>query len=249
MEKILEKICEGIEYPFLAAFLKEPSKRIRSRLAILYLQLNNKPLDNNIYNVLAAGELIHNASLLHDDVIDDADKRRGQTTLGKSLSYKMSIVAGDYLISHAISKLLEIRNSQIIEIFQNCTKCMCEGEISQYFSRGNIPSLEEYINICKNKTGRLFSAILESCALLADIDISKARRFGEVYGVYFQIKNDLEEESAYVDKKNEIYTAKEVLGLENTLSLLDNCREEMLSILGDFPNNIHRQELEGLFKS
>lgn len=249
MEKVLEKLIEGIEYPFLLEFLMEPSKRIRSKVAILYLNLGGYELEDKIYNILASGELIHNASLLHDDVIDEAETRRGNTTVGKTLSYKMSIIAGDYLLSHAISKLLELNNTHIIEIFKNCTKTMCEGEISQFFLRRNIPSKEDYINICKYKTGALFAAILESCAHIAGMDEAKARKFGETFGIYFQIKNDLEEESAKADEKNEIYTAKSVLGIEKTLLLLDNYREKMKNILQEFPDNIYRQELEGLFKS
>lgn len=248
MISILEKITEGIKYPFLIEFLNEPSKRIRTRLASLYIKTAGKDLNEAIYTILAAGEIIHNASLLHDDVIDEAEQRRGKTTIGKSLSYKMSIVAGDYLISKAISKILDLKNQEILEIFQKCTQSMCEGEISQYFSRGNIPSVDEYITICKNKTGMLFSAILESCAVIIGIDRKKAKEFGQVFGIYFQIKNDLNEESALADKKNNIYTANAVLGIENTISLLDNYREEMRNLLGVFPESNYKQELEGLFK-
>ena len=196
MDKLLNIMKEGIEYPFLLEFLDEPSKRIRSKIAILYLKSCGKILNDDIYSVLAAGELIHNASLLHDDIIDEAELRRGKTPVGIKISPKISILAGDYLVSQAIAK---INNSEIIEIFQACTKNMCEAEFKQFFMRGQIPSEEDYINICKGKTGALFAAILESCALLADIDRDKARLFGEFYGLYFQLKNDLEEDTALAD--------------------------------------------------
>lgn len=245
MDKILNIMKEGIEYPFLLEFLDEPSKRIRSKISILYLKSYGINIDKYTYSVLAAGELIHNASLLHDDIIDDANLRRGKTTIGIKLSPKVSILAGDYLISLAISK---IQNQEIIKIFENCTKTMCEAEFKQFFMRGKIPTKDEYIDICIGKTGALFAAILESCAILADIDRVQARKFGVLYGLYFQIKNDLNEESALADKKNEIYTAISVLGIEKTLSLLDNLVEEMSNILGVFPESIYKQELEGLFK-
>lgn len=248
MNNITEKMREGIEYPFLLEFLDTSSKMIRSKLSILYLKSSGNEPDNNIYNILAAGELIHNASLLHDDVIDEAEQRRGKTTIGKQYSYKLSIVAGDYLISRAISKILELNNSEILEIFQNCVKSMSEAEISQYFLRGTVPSKDEYINICHKKTGVLFSAILESCAIITGMDRNCAKKFAELFGFYFQLKNDLDEVSAAVDEKNQIFTAKTVLGIENTMYLLDNLREEMRNILGVFPERSYRQELEGLFK-
>lgn len=247
LDIVLDKMKEGIEYPFLLNFLDEPSKRIRTRLALLFLKVFAKEVNNNILNILACGELIHNASLLHDDVIDGAELRRGKTTLAKRFSYKMSILAGDYLISFAMSKILEVNNPEITEIFKNCIKSMCEGEFQQYFLRGKIPEKEEYINICRNKTGALFSAILESCAICSGMDTACARAFGEYFGIYFQIKNDLDETSAIEDSKNKIYTAKTILGIEKTLYLLDNYREEMRKILGGFPESVYRQELEGLF--
>lgn len=248
IDKVVENMQKGVEYPFLIEFLNEPSKRIRSGLAILYLKSAGKDLDNNIYNVLSAGELIHNSSLLHDDVIDDAELRRGKTPVAKKISPKISILAGDYLISLAMSKILETNESKILEIFKNCTKKMCKAEFKQYFKRGEIPSFEEYTEICKGKTGSLFSAILESCAFISGMDPENARLFGEKFGLYFQIKNDLNEESALEDKKNEIYTANSVLGIEKTLSLLDNLKEEMRNLLGVFPESSYRQELEGLFE-
>lgn len=245
MDKVLNIMKEGIEYPFLLEFLDEPSKRIRSKIALLYLKTAGKNLDDDIYSILAVGELIHNASLLHDDIIDEALLRRGKTPIGKKISPKISILAGDYLVSFAISK---INNPEIIKIFQICTQKMCESEFKQFFMRGKIPSLNDYIDICKGKTGALFAAVLESCALLSGIDKINARLFGELYGLYFQIKNDMEEESAKSDKKNNIYTALSVMGIEKTLSLLDNLREEMRNLLGVFPESNYKQELEGLFK-
>lgn len=247
LDKVLENMKKGIEYPFLLEFLEEPSKRIRSRLAIFYLKISEKEFNKDIYNIITAGELIHNASLLHDDVIDETELRRGKTTIGAKISPKISILAGDYLISLAMSKILEINNLQILNIFKDCTKTMCEAEFQQYFLRGQVPSKDDYINICKGKTGTLFAAILESCALLTGMNISNARKFGETFGVYFQIKNDLDSVSAQEDKKNSIYTAKSVLGIEKTLYLLDNLKEEMRNLLGVFPESNYRQELEGLF--
>ncbi len=240
LDTVLENMKEGVEYPFLLEFLEEPSKRIRSKLAILYLKYKGVNLSSEIYNILSAGELIHNASLLHDDVIDDAESRRGKTTIGVKISPKISILAGDYLVSKAMSKILGVNNPEIFNIFETCIKNMCEAEFKQFFLRGQIPTEDDYINICNGKTACLFASILESCAILADINREDAKNLGMKFGLYFQIKNDLEEKSSKEDEKNKIYTAKTVLGIEKTLSLLDNLKEE---IVGVFPEI---KEFEGL---
>lgn len=249
MDNILKIMKEGLSEDLLLEFISLPSKYIRSRVSELYIKTTGHDISLDVLNIFASGEIIHNASLLHDDIIDDAEFRRGKTTIGVKYSPKISILAGDYLVGHAIEKLLKIDNKEIFVLFNNCIKTMCETEIQQYFKRGKMPSKDEYIKTCKGKTAVLFSAILESSAILTGIDRNLAKQFGESFGIYFQIKNDLEEWSAKADIKNKIYTAKEVLGIENTLLLLDNLREEMRSILGNFPNSDYKRELEELFKS
>lgn len=247
-KEILNDFKDPILTEDLKSFIASGSKRIRSLLAILYLKMNCVSISDSIYKILASGEIIHNASLLHDDVIDDALLRRNKTTIAKKFSSKVSILAGDFLISYGLEKVLELNNLKITEIFKNCVKKMCEAELSQYFLRGKIPTEMEYIEICEGKTASLFSAILESCAIISNLDVTKAKAFGKAFGIYFQLKNDLEKESAELDKKNEICTAKEVLGIEKTDILLDNYRVEIEKFLSEMPDNVFKEELRDLFK-
>ena len=99
-------------------FLKSPRKRIRSLVAILYLKAFSQNIDEQIINILTAGELIHNASILHDDVIDDAETRRGNITIGKKFAPEISILTGDFLLSIAIEKIMALKNWDIVEINQ-----------------------------------------------------------------------------------------------------------------------------------
>ena len=94
----------------LKKFVLNGSKRIRSKLALLYIMSNCCIPNDNIYNLLAACELIHNASLLHDDVIDNSDVRREHITIGKKYSQNISILCGDYLVSIAVELLSKINN-------------------------------------------------------------------------------------------------------------------------------------------
>ena len=230
----------------LTKFLIGESKFIRSKLAILYFKAQNLDFDAQIYNILAVGEIIHNSSLLHDDVLDNADSRRGNPTLSKLFGNKISILAGDYLLVYAIEKLLSLQNSNIIEVFKNCTKKMCESEIQQFLKRGIVPSEDEYLQFCSGKTAELYSAIFESIALVSKLDVVKAREFGKIFGLCFQIKNDLEINSSIQDKKNNVYTAINVLGIEKTAYLLDNYKEKMREMLAEFSDNIYKKGLEVL---
>ena len=245
-EEILRGFTDPLSNNALLDFVSGSSKRIRSVIAILYLKAHQKNISNVIYSLLAAGELIHDASLLQDDVLDNAETRRGKSSIARQFSSKISILAGDYLLSSAMEKLLNINNNEVLEIFRICTKKMSSGEIKQYFLRGKQPTLEEYLEVCKDKTAALFSAILTSSALICGLEIETAGQFADKFGTAFQIKNDLEESSALLDKKNKISTAIAILGVEKTELLLDNYREEMRNLLKDIPDNSYKKALEEL---
>ena len=250
LKKKLEKdFIDPIEKDILKHFILNGSKFIRSSLSILYLKSQNIEITEDIYKILVAGELIHSASLLHDDVIDNAETRRGKSTIAKTFGSKVSILAGDYLLTSAISNLLKLKDFEIIERFKTCTQKMVEAELKQFFLRDNLPCEKDYLGICKGKTAGLFSCILQSCAQISNIDLVKANSFGELFGLSFQIKNDLESKSAEIDKHNGIYTAKDILGIENTHNLLDNYKQEMKNLIKDFPENIYKESLEVLIKS
>lgn len=227
-------------------FIKGPSKRIRSKLCILYLKSNNCEITDDIINLLTAGELIHNSSLFHDDVIDDAEFRRENLTLARKFDSKISVLSGDYLLVMAVKLLIKLKKDEILNIFLNSTEKMCKAEINQYLLRGKIPSEREYIDICEGKTASLFAAILKCAAKIKGLDENKAENFGKLFGLVFQIQNDLSEESRKVDKKNGIYTAIDVLGIEKTNSLKDNCKEMMRAISEEFPNKEYCSDLNDL---
>ena len=246
---IVEDFVDPLPEKILTKFLTEGSKFIRSSLALLYLKALKCEITNDIYRILIAGELIHNASLLHDDVLDEADLRRGESTVAKRFSSKISILTGDLLVSDVIGYLLKLNNFEVFNLFNTCIKTMSESEIKQYFYRGKLPSEKEYLDICKGKTASLFASILESCALVANIDSVSAKKIGEKYGLIFQIKNDLDVVSAESDKNNGICTAKDVLGIEKTQDLLDNYKKDLKNILSEIPNNKYKEGLEELINN
>jgi octaprenyl-diphosphate synthase len=229
----------------LGKFMFASTKMIRSVLALLCFLSQNCLIEDNFYKILSSGEIIHSASLLHDDVIDDAFERRGKPTISVEFSPKVAILTGDYLLSLAFDKISSV-GSEVVCIFKESSQKMVEAEIKQFFSRGILISEDEYINICRGKTATLFSAVLEACAYILKIDRDKYKKLGEIFGIAFQIKNDLNAESEVIDKQNKIYTAKDILGIEKTKQLLDNYKEEMQDLIKDFPENIYKKALEDL---
>ena len=233
----------------LKAFINSPQKRIRSASAILYLKTCSAEIKPEIISILTIGELIHNASLLHDDVIDNASQRRGRETIGAKFSPQIAILSGDLLLSIATEKLISLENFDIIRNFQQCTKKMSEAEIKQYFIRGKIPPIDEYINIAEGKTASLFEAIFKSCALISGININKAENFAKNFGILFQLKNDLETNSAKTDRRNQIYTPKDILGIEKTNNLMDNYLEDIRRDLEEFPDSEYKKGLRDLLEN
>ena len=105
-----------------------------------------------------------------------------------------------------------------------------------------------YLQIAKGKTAELFVATLKSSALLAGLDVQKASRFAESFGILFQLKNDLEKTSAAADDKNKIHTLKDILGIEKTKALMDNYLEELRTDIRELPQNAYSKGLEELLR-
>ena len=125
-------------------------------------------------------------------------------------------------------------------------KNMALSEIKQYFMRNTTPSLDEYIEICHGKTAGLFKTVLYSCAKFIESDTEAAEKFGELFGIAFQIKNDFEDYSSNEDKKNNIHNSVDILGIEKAHALLDNYKRELTELLQKLPDNIYRKNLEDI---
>ena len=232
----------------LGDFLLGKSKRIRSLVSLLYLKANNINTGQKIIDLLFSVELIHNASLLHDDVIDNSPLRRNVQTLFDKYGSKLSVISGDYILSIAVEKLLKLNNECILNLFLNTVKKMSEAEILQFFSRNQDITLKKYLDIVCGKTSSLFSASMKSAAILSGIDADRAGYFGDKFGMLFQINNDLDSSSAENDMKNGVKTAVNILGIEKTLALKDNYKEELRQILAEIPDNKYKNGIEDLIE-
>lgn len=224
----------------LTNFLTSPAKRLRPLLGLLFSRCISNKINQNQYNLLLAVELIHNATLIHDDVIDKADERRKQKTFNAKFDDNLAVIAGDFLLSTAMDKIIETGS---LEVLKNCAaalKSTCIGEISQYFTKFKITSIDEYIKKSKEKTALLFELAVVGSLLLDENRpsndlINIAREFSQNFGIAFQIRDDLinvinSKSLSNYDVKAGIYTApvifaynenKNILSEQNILQSID----------------------------
>ncbi|WP_173046389.1 polyprenyl synthetase family protein [Nitrospira sp. KM1] len=139
-------------------------------------------------------EFIHTATLLHDDVVDDADIRRGRRSARKVWGNQISILVGDYLYSKAMCQVVEFRSQGINEVLAEACKKMAEGEVLQLYYNGN-PAMPEidYIKIVEHKTAGLIAASCRMGAILANASEAQQDalfRFGQNLGIAFQVADD-----------------------------------------------------------
>lgn len=239
--------------------LKAPSKRIRPLLAILYLKMYGKEITYEQIEIQSAVELIHSATLIHDDVIDNSPKRRNTKTINNLYDNSLAVVTGDFLLSIAIQKLLNIKSNDILSFFSIAIKRMCLGEINQYFNKFKIINFDEYLDKCKYKTAELFIASLTSSANIAELDLNNAKDFAKRFGIAFQIRDDLlnvmatdSDKPVRNDIEDGIYTAPVIFakdiknltkGIEKTKELLDNYFNRVKKCLNKAPENKYKQAI------
>jgi geranylgeranyl pyrophosphate synthase len=206
--------------------------------------------------------MVHNASLIHDDIIDESHIRRGNETINTNFDNKLAVISGDYILSLAMEKLSEIGNIELIRDYSQTIRQMCIGEINQNFDRFKIGTIEDYIEKTKNKTAYLFEIALTGCAKLSETkhDIKALGELGLNIGIAFQIRDDLinitksdSSKPTNNDFENGIYTAPVILGdksdnytsgIEKTKILLNNYLESAKQQVATLPNNNYKQALE-----
>ncbi len=139
-------------------------------------------------------ELLHTASLVHDDIVDDATMRRGQKAVNVRWDNKTAVLVGDYLLSKALALALETNNIKAISIITELGQALSSGELLQLFLAWNTnPDEDSYFKIIRQKTAMLFAAGTSIGAVSVNAEAEKCtalRKFGEALGVCFQLKDD-----------------------------------------------------------
>ena len=176
-------------------FIKQrKGKMMRPILTLLMAKLYGEIEDSTYYAAISL-ELLHTASLVHDDVVDESDKRRGQSSVNAIYDNKVSVLVGDYLLATSLTNAAMTTDVQLVELVSRLGQALSEGEIIQ-LSNTNASDFSEdiYFDVIKKKTAALFSTAAEAGARSvksSDEMANNAALFGELLGIAFQIKDDI----------------------------------------------------------
>ena len=174
--------------------LKSGGKRIRPLLTLAAAKLCGYIDGNRDVNLAACIELIHNATLLHDDVIDDSELRRGIKTSNTIWGNQSSILVGDYLFSRCFEMMVADGSSEILKLLSSTSSKIAQGEVLQLEYKGEIDILEEnYFDIINSKTAALFAAATKVGACIANRNKKEKdslESYGRNLGLAFQIADD-----------------------------------------------------------
>ncbi len=245
----------------LSNILNAPSKHIRPLISFLYLKALGLNIDEKQIIFQTAIELVHNASLIHDDVIDDSKIRRNINTINKDFDNKLAVISGDYILSIALDKIAKLNSVKIIEMFAETLSFMTKGEINQQFSKFQIPTIEDYIKKTEQKTAKLFETAICGSLTLANYN-ENASDFAKNFGIAFQIRDDLINiKTTKSDITDGIYTAPIIYaenienyqnGIEKSNILLNNYIDNAYQSINHIEENKYKIaiiELLGLLKN
>lgn len=202
-------LSSGILYQISKHPFAVPGKRLRPALVLLSSRAaGNIPRRDAAVGLATAVEVLHAASLVHDDIIDEAEERRHQVSLNKRFGNRVAVLAGDLLYTEFFSLLTELPvaeglRSRLLSLFLDTTRRMCVGEILAQEARspdraisasGRGLEFREYIEISSDKTASLFASCCEGGALVGGLKEDEARALGEfglLFGLTFQMLDDL----------------------------------------------------------
>ena len=185
---------ERLQQTVLQYIAARSGKQLRPLIVLLCAQLCN-PITDKTLRAAVALEMLHNASLVHDDVVDSSDTRRGQPAIHTQWSNKVAVLTGDYMLAKVIGLVAEVRNIRILEIVSNLGRNLSSGEMLQlHFGQSMWIDEERYMRVIDQKTAQLFQACAEAGAESAGCtprQRTALREYGRLLGLFFQIKDDI----------------------------------------------------------
>ncbi len=174
--------------------LETGGKRLRALLTLGSAKLCGYTKGARDINLAACVELIHSATLMHDDVIDNGSIRRGKETLNKIWDNHPSVLVGDYLLSRCFEMMVDDGNIEVLKLLSSTSSKIAQGEILQLQHKGEVDMLEEtYLRIISAKTAELFAAATKVGAILSDMKTKEKEAlefYGRNLGLTFQIADD-----------------------------------------------------------
>ncbi len=183
------RIQEIIDY-----IMKSDGKKIRPILLLLAAKACGT-INNTTYNAAITVELLHTASLIHDDVVDESKMRRGTASINAIYDNKMAVLAGDYFLSTALIKSVMTGNIDIISNISDLGRDLSEGELNQLsLVKELILDENEYFHVIRKKTASLMSVCMRIGAMSVNAcqeDVNKFAKLGELLGLCFQLRDDI----------------------------------------------------------
>lgn len=173
---------------------KRTGKRMRPVLVLLCARLTGR-VNDAVLNAAAALELLHTASLVHDDVVDESDTRRGQLSVNALSGNKVAVLVGDYLLSVALQLAAKTQNTEVVGVVAQLGQTLADGELLQLANTKKQELSEaSYYEVIRKKTASLFSACAQVGTILAGgsgEEVERMRRFGQLVGMCFQLRDDI----------------------------------------------------------
>lgn len=173
---------------------RKSGKMMRPLLLLLVTKMFGDVIPS-AYHAAVSLELLHTATLIHDDVVDESDQRRGQPSVNAAFNNKIAVLSGDFFLATALQQVSLTRNFELVDIVARLGQQLADGELLQLYNiANNTLSYDVYFDIIKNKTAILFSSCARAGAIAGGasvIQIDKAAEFGEILGFCFQIKDDI----------------------------------------------------------
>ena len=185
---------DGLLGSALEHIRKRAGKRMRPILVLLMAR-NFGQITDVTQNAAVGLELLHTASLVHDDVVDESEERRGQASVNATYDNKVAVLVGDYILSTALLCVARTHSEQIVTYLAELGRTLSDGEILQLSNIGRKDISEDvYYDVIKQKTAALFEACAGIGALssgASEEDVMAAKQFGQNLGIIFQIRDDI----------------------------------------------------------
>ncbi len=208
LDKKLEQILienKNELYKDCKEFLFAPSKRIRPAFCYLINEMLNKKIDDTTHHLALCSELLHSATLVHDDIIDKSKYRRNFETFNLKFGEKKAVIVGDYFLSLSLLELAKMNNQEALNNYSKNVLNTINGEINQFNKENQYTDVEDYYKKSANKTSSIFMFIAQTlCDIHKAINHNDIVEFARLFGLIFQLKNDLK--SIEEDFQNGTYT-------------------------------------------
>lgn len=183
--------------------LQKRGKLVRPTLVFLSARLFGT-ISQSVFDVALALELLHTASLIHDDVVDESDRRRGQASVNALMTNQIAVLVGDFLLSRALHHAAQTGDAKVVDVVANLGQLLADGELLQLANLDEVKLDESsYYMVIRKKTASLFAVAAQLGVLTSggsEEDAERMRRFGHLVGTCFQLKDDIFD----YDTKNDV---------------------------------------------